>query len=57
MKNMLQAILFQGKRVTYNPDSAVIERAEMFSYIINKDNSVQVANGIFERGGASQRNL
>lgn len=48
MKNMLQAILFQGKRVTYNPDSAVIERAEMFGYIINKENSVQVANRIFE---------
>lgn len=48
MKNMLQAILFQGKRVTYNPDSAVIVRAMMFGYIINRDNSVQVANRIFE---------
>lgn len=43
MKQMLQAILFQGKRVTYNPYSDV-----MFGYIINKNNSVQVANRLFE---------
>lgn len=48
LKNMMQSILFQGKRVTYNPDSAVIVRAMMFGYIINKDSSVQVANRIFE---------
>lgn len=48
MRKMLQAILFQGKRVTYNSDSAVIERASMFGYIINMNGSVQVANRIFE---------
>lgn len=48
MKNMLYAILFQGKRLTYNPDSDVVARAMMFGYIVNKNNSVQVANRIFE---------
>lgn len=48
MKKMLQAILFQGKRVTYNPYSDVLEQTVMFGYIIDKDNSVQVANRIFE---------
>lgn len=48
MRNMLQAILFQGKRVTYNSYTSVLEQAAMFGYIVNKDNSVQVANRIFE---------
>ena len=48
MKRMLQAILFQGKRVTYNPDNPAIELAAMFGYISSKAASVQVANRIFE---------
>lgn len=48
MKNMLQAILFQGKRVSYNSYASVVEQAAMFGYVIDKDNSVQVANRIFE---------
>ncbi|MDE6517091.1 MAG: 9-O-acetyl-N-acetylneuraminate esterase, partial [Acetatifactor sp.] len=48
MRNMLYAILFQGKRVTYNSYINVLEQAVMFGYIVNKNNSVQVANRIFE---------
>ena len=48
MKLMLQSILFQGKRVSYNPDSAVIDQAIMFGYVINEGNAIQVANRLFE---------
>lgn len=48
MKFMLQAILFQGKRLTYNPDNPAVNLASMFGYIINKEKTVQVANRIFE---------
>lgn len=36
MKRMLQAILFQGKRVTYNPDNPAISLAVMFGYITDR---------------------
>lgn len=48
MKRMLHAILFQGKRISYNADTAVIRLAAMFGYIINREGSIQVANRIFE---------
>lgn len=48
LKQMLQVVLFQGKRVTFNPDNAVINLASMFGYIRNKQGGVQVANRIFE---------
>lgn len=48
LKRMLHAILFQGKRVTFNPDHPVIQLAAMFGYIVNKERCVQVANRIFE---------
>ncbi len=48
MKTMLHAILFQGKRLTYNPDNPAINLAFMFGYIVNKEKMVQVANRIFE---------
>lgn len=48
LKQMLNALLFQGKRVTFNPDSQVISLASMFGYIVNHESSVQVANRIFE---------
>lgn len=48
LRQMLHALLFQGKRVTYNPDSPVIGIASMLGYIVSKDRSVQVANRIFE---------
>lgn len=48
LKQMMKAVLFQGKRITYNPDSAVIDMAAMFGYITNKNGSIQAANRIFE---------
>lgn len=48
LKQMLNALLFQGKRLTFNPDHPVIGLAAMFGYITNKNGSIQVANRIFE---------
>lgn len=35
MKKLLKAVLFQGKRVSYNPDLPSVSLASMFGYIIN----------------------
>ncbi|MCM1123049.1 MAG: ATP-binding protein [Eubacterium sp.] len=48
LKQMLNALLFQGKRITFNTDNPVIELAFMFGYIVNRAGSIQVANRIFE---------
>ncbi|MCM1174190.1 MAG: AAA-like domain-containing protein [Blautia sp.] len=48
LKQMLSALLFQGKRITFNIDNPVIELASMFGYIVSREGSVQVANRIFE---------
>ena len=48
MKKLLKAVLFQGKRVSYNPDLPSVSLASMFGYIINAEGSIQVANRIFE---------
>lgn len=48
MKRMLQAVLFEGRRIAYHIDSPMINLAVMFGYIVNRDNSIQVANRIFE---------
>lgn len=48
MKKMLKAILFSGKRMSYNPDIPAINLASMFGYIVNAEGSIQVANRIFE---------
>lgn len=48
MKKMLKAILFSGKRISYNPDISAINLAAMFGYIVNAEGSIQVANRIFE---------
>jgi len=48
MRQMLRAILFQGKRIAYNPDNPTIQLAAMFGYIVNREGSIQVANRIFE---------
>lgn len=48
MKKLLKAVLFQGKRVSYNPDLPPVSLASMFGYIINAKGSIQVANRIFE---------
>lgn len=48
MKRMLHAILFKGRRVVFNINNPMINLAAMFGYIVNRANSVQVANRIFE---------
>lgn len=48
LKKMLNALLFQGKRITFNTDNPVIDLAAMFGYIVNSAGSIQVANRIFE---------
>ena len=48
MKQMLHAILFQGRRIAYNPDTKEIELAQMFGYVTDKDGYIQIANRIFE---------
>lgn len=48
MKQMFQAILFQGSEFSYNPDTKEINLACMFGYAVNKKGKVQIANRIFE---------
>lgn len=48
LKKMLYTMLFQGERISYNPDNKAIELAYMFGYTVNNTGSVQVANRIFE---------
>ena len=48
LKQMLNVLLFQGKRITFNPDTPVIDLAAMFGYVVNREGCVQVANRIFE---------
>lgn len=48
LKQMLNALLFQGKQITYNIDNPVIDLSAMFGYIVNREGNVQVANRIFE---------
>lgn len=48
LKQMLNVLLFQGKRMTFNPDNPVISLAAMFGYIVNKERCIQIANRIFE---------
>lgn len=48
MKDMLRLILFQGRRISYNPDHPSVNLAVMFGYVIKRDGCVQVANRIYE---------
>lgn len=48
LKQMLYAMLFQGERISYNPDNRAIELACMFGYTVDNSGSVQIANRIFE---------
>ncbi len=48
MKQMFQAILFQGKEFSYNPDTKEINLSHMFGYAVNRSGKVQIANRIFE---------
>lgn len=48
LREMLYAILFQGKKFPYNPLNLSIEIAELFGFVKNIDGSVAIANRIFE---------
>jgi len=48
LREMLNAILFQGEQVAYNQYNHTIELACMFGYIVDDGVNVQVANRIFE---------
>lgn len=48
LKQMFQAILFQGTEFSFNPDTKEINLACMFGYAVNRDGKVQIANRIFE---------
>lgn len=48
MKQMFHSMLFQGNEFTYNLDVKEISLASMFSYVVNQNGKVQVANRIFE---------
>lgn len=40
--------LFKGENIVYNPDSEVINMAQMFGFITNQNGQVTIANRIFE---------
>jgi len=48
LRNMIQEILYQGKRIPYSPDMKAISIGLMFGFLTEKDNQVMVANRIFE---------
>ena len=48
MKQMFQAMLFEGDEFAYNPYTKEISLAYMFSYVVVKEGKMQIANRIFE---------
>lgn len=48
LREMIYALLFQGKEIPYNSLYKPIEIAEMFGFIKNEDNKVVISNRIFE---------
>lgn len=48
IKQMLKAVLFQGRRISFNLDTYEINLAAMFGFIKNNNGAIQVANRIFE---------
>lgn len=48
MRRILHAVLFEGRRITYNVDHPIISLASMFGYITNNSGSIQISNRIFE---------
>ncbi len=46
--DVISALLFQGKKVAYNPDDEVVWEALMFGFVKVKDSGVCLANRIFE---------
>lgn len=48
LRDMLYAILFQGKSVLYNPDHSIIDIAEMLGLIREQNGIAVITNRIFE---------
>lgn len=48
LKSVIYLLLFEGQNIAYNPDDPAIDMALMFGFVKVKDNSVIVANRIFE---------
>ncbi len=48
LKDMIYLLLFQGKRIAYNPDDGATDMAMMFGFVKVLDGCVVVANRIFE---------
>lgn len=48
IKRIIHAVLFEGRRITYNIDNPMISLASMFGYIVNNAGAIQISNRIFE---------
>ncbi len=48
LRDILYRILFQGQRITFNPDNEAISLGAMFGYIFNDKGSISISNRIFE---------
>lgn len=48
LREMLYAILFQGKSFSYNPDNYAIQIGTMFGFVTDHDGTAAIANRIFE---------
>lgn len=48
LKDILYTLLFQGKGIFYNPDDEAIDMALMFGFVKIKQETVAIANRIFE---------
>lgn len=48
LREMLNALLFRGVTIPYNPDNYAIDIGVMFGFITQREGSVDVANRIFE---------
>jgi hypothetical protein len=48
LRKMLYAILFNGDKITFNPDNDVINLAAMFGFVKNNNGILVISNRIFE---------
>lgn len=48
LKSMVKTMLFTGQSILYNPDNEGIDMAVMFGFACVTDNTVRIANRIFE---------
>lgn len=48
LRNLIEEILYQGKRIPFSPDAASVDMGCMFGFLKEKDGQVIMANRIFE---------